>query len=230
MAEPIPGKPIIEKGTRHVPPSRTPRRFQGAHSPIASQRLEPASKAPSEQGLWSTPILETSQTPDQSLLAEQSMTPNIAPPVFGVDKNDSGMDIIWGTSQPTALLPEAGKKPKFKQVTNADIINDPDKNGGNPIRNVDGETLRNIWLRNMGYQPGSFEMIPVPIGGSIKFLFKPSYDREHRVDNWPIQGFNEAGASLGTGTISTWLGKGSRITTKEGQKLTVFRPTHIVRR
>lgn len=146
---------------------------------------------------------------------------------------------IWGSELPKIQLTPVteagaietkGKRKKFKAVTDADIINDPENNQGNPVREVDGIHLRNVWLRNMGYQPGSFEAIHVPDGGSIRFLFKPSYDNEHRVDNWPIQGFDEAGVSLGTGTISTWIGKGSRITTKEGQKLTVFRPTHIVRR
>lgn len=143
---------------------------------------------------------------------------------------DYGMDSIWGITQPPTPPPEARGVPKFKQVTNEDIVNDPERNQSNPIRQVDGIDFRNVWLRNMGYQPGSFETTPIPTGGSVRFLVKPNFDSEHRVDNWYVQGYDPNGASLGTGTISTWVGKGSRITTKKGQQLTVFRPNLIVRR
>jgi hypothetical protein len=145
-------------------------------------------------------------------------------------------DSIWSPDQQRVIdqpIPKtplvsvearAAEKRKRKQVTSADITNNPDKNKDNPIIPGGG-----FPIRNRGYSPGSEVLLEVPQNGSVRFLTKPTYDPQEGVHNWFVQAYDAEGNSLGTGTISTRNGRGSVITTRKKERLTVFRRDFIVR-
>jgi len=139
----------------------------------------------------------------------------------------TGTDSIWGeqtVAQKPSIEKVGEKEKRVRQVTSADIKNDPKLAVHNPIIEASG-----FPVRNQGYSPGSEVMFTIPEGGSVQFLTEPVYDPKEGVHNWFVKGINANDQQIGVGTISTRNGRGAIITTKNHQKLTVFRPAFIIR-